>query len=127
MQSILCIGRCGQGGLEPAGRFCTGEAWATWALTALTHGDYCRTYAQRVEDEVRAMLAAPADFERGLPPLARDSLAKPERGFTDGSYLFARWPGDAHRFALEFAGMVGPQLQITAFVAHDKLLGALLD
>ena len=24
----------------------------------------------------------------------------------DGNYLSARWPGDAHRFATEFAGML---------------------
>jgi protease I len=30
-------------------------------------------------------------------------------GFTvrDGEYLSARWPGDAHRFAAEFAAMIG--------------------
>jgi hypothetical protein len=25
----------------------------------------------------------------------------------DGYYLSARWPGDAHRFASEFAAMIG--------------------
>jgi hypothetical protein len=25
----------------------------------------------------------------------------------DGEYLSARWPGDAHRFAAEFAAMIG--------------------
>ena len=80
-----------------------------WALTAPYLGDYYRTYPQTVEDEVTATLQTPTDFARGPTPLTRDTLAKPERGFTvrDGNYLSARWPGDAHRFALEFAGMVG--------------------
>ena len=75
-----------------------------WRLTALHLGDYYRTYPVTVEDEVRAALKQPGDFAVGPPPLLRDSLAHPERGFTvrDQNYLSARWPGDAHRFAMEF-------------------------
>ena len=79
-----------------------------WRLTALNLGDYYRTYPVTVEDEVRAALKQPGDFAVGPPPLLRDSLAHPERGFTvrDQNYLSARWPGDAHRFAVEFAEML---------------------
>ncbi len=44
----------------------------------------------------------------GPLPLKRDSLEHPEHGFCvrDGNYLSARWPGDAHRFALELVAML---------------------
>jgi hypothetical protein len=40
--------------------------------------------------------------------LLRDSDRMQRLGFTvrDGRYLSARWPGDAHRFAHELAGML---------------------
>jgi protease I len=55
------------------------------------------------------VLARPEDFIRGPLPLRRDSAARLGVGFTvrDGDYLSARWPGDAHRFASEFAAMIG--------------------
>ena len=79
-----------------------------WRLTALTLGDYYRTYPVTVEDEVRAALERSEDFVQGPTSLTRDSLAQLERGFTvrDGNYLSARWPGDAHRFAVAFDEMV---------------------
>lgn len=79
-----------------------------WRLTALTHGDYYRTYPMTVEDEVRASLMTPEDFVQGPTSLTRDSLERLERGFIvrDRNYLSARWPGDAHRFAVEFDRMV---------------------
>ena len=52
-------------------------------------------------------------FMTALPtgplPLRRDSAARLGVGFTvrDEEYLSARWPGDAHRFAAEFASMIG--------------------
>ena len=75
-----------------------------WRLTALYLGDYYRTYPKPLEDEVRATLAGPADFLPGPRSFARDAMERPEIGFTvrDGNYLSARWPGDAHRFAIEF-------------------------
>jgi protease I len=81
-----------------------------WMLTRLYLGDYYRTYPLTVEDEVRAALAAPEDFIRGPISIFRDSPSNLARGFTvrDGNYLSARWPGDAHRFANEFASMLGP-------------------
>jgi len=79
-----------------------------WVLTCLYLGDYYRTYPTTVEDEVRAALAAPEDFVRGPMPMVRDSASNLAAGFTvrDGNYLSARWPGDAHRFATEFAAML---------------------
>jgi len=79
-----------------------------WWMTRLYLGDYYRTYSTPLEDEVRAALARPDDFAVGPTSFARDSLAHPEVGFTvrDGKYLSARWPGDAHRFAIEFDAMV---------------------
>jgi protease I len=80
---------------------------AAWGLTCLYLGNYYRTYPTPVEDEVRAALARPDDFIRGPLPVRRDA---PDRaaGFTvrDGNYLSARWPGDAHRFATDFAAML---------------------
>jgi protease I len=79
-----------------------------WAMTKLWLGDYYRTYPITVEEEVTAALVRPSDFVPGPLALLRDSPAHLERGFTvrDGSYLSARWPGDAHRFAHEFAAML---------------------
>ncbi len=79
-----------------------------WRLTRHRLGDYYRTYPQTVQDEVAAALRAPADFLVGPPALLRDSDRLQRVGFTvrDGRYLSARWPGDAHRFAHELAGML---------------------
>ena len=54
------------------------------------------------------VLAASGDFKRRPVSTRRDAPDHLERGFTvrDGQYLSARWPGDAYRFATEFAGMV---------------------
>ena len=79
-----------------------------WALTMLWLGRYYRTYPETVQSEVTRALAKASDFEAGPLPLGRDSSARLQSGFTtrDGNYLSARWPGDAHRFAAEFAGMI---------------------
>lgn len=79
-----------------------------WALTALYLGDYYRTYRLTVEDEVRGRLARREDFVTGPTSLSRDAPERPDLGFTlrDGHYLSARWPGDAHRFAADFATML---------------------
>jgi protease I len=80
---------------------------AAWWLTRAWLGDYYRTYpATTVEDEVKQ--AKPQDFDRGPRAMTRDSPRDLAAGFTvrDGSYLSARWPGDAHRFGTEFAGLV---------------------
>jgi len=79
-----------------------------WALTGLWLGRYYRTYPTFVQDEVSKALANPADFITGPISIFRDSPSKPDLGFAvrDGQYLSARWPGDAHRFAREFATML---------------------
>ena len=79
-----------------------------WRLTRHRLGDYYRTYPQTVQDEVTAALRSPLDFLVGTPALLRDSDRLQRVGFTvrDGRYLSARWPGDAHRFAHELAGML---------------------
>ena len=83
-----------------------------WRLTRHRLGGYYRTYPQTVQDEVAAALRSTTDFLVGPPALLRDSDRLRRVGFTvrDGRYLSARWPGDAHRFAHELAGMLaGPR------------------
>ncbi|MGV8921173.1 MAG: DJ-1/PfpI family protein, partial [Pseudomonas sp.] len=74
-----------------------------WIVTAPWLGRYYRTYPQTVEEEVKAALANPSDFQSGPAFFKRDSAAKPENGFVvrDGNLLTARWPGDCYRFAEE--------------------------
>lgn len=89
--------------------------------------DYYRTYPDgpgqpegymSVQQEVMRALADPADF-KDVPPEApdrsrktsgfyRDSLRdeRPAWLVRDGNYLSARWPGDAHTFARQFAEML---------------------
>ncbi len=80
-----------------------------WNLTRMWLGDYYRTYPETVQSEVTAALADPADFDAGPRFSRRDSTGKLDRGFTvrDGNYISARWPGDCHRLAAEFAELVG--------------------
>ncbi|HTV85342.1 MAG TPA: type 1 glutamine amidotransferase domain-containing protein [Dyella sp.] len=116
------------------GRRTTGLTWAleksAWSLTRITRfwdPDYYRTYRETsdqpagymsVQQEVSRVLADPADFldvPKGAPQygrkasgLVRDSDADDTPAFIvrDGHYLSARWPGDVHRFAREFAAML---------------------
>ena len=77
-------------------------------LTRINLGDYYRTYPTSVEEEVVASLQSADDFYEGPLPVLRDSMEKLSRGFTvrDGHYLSARWPGDVHKFSLEFLQMM---------------------
>jgi len=79
-----------------------------YQLTRINLGDYYRTYPTTVEDEVVASLENVEDFSLGPTPLLRDDMDHLSRGFTvrDGNYLSARWPGDVHRFSLEFLEMM---------------------
>jgi putative intracellular protease/amidase len=75
---------------------------SAYFLTAWRHGDYYRTYPAYVEDEVRAALASPADFERGPRVLtARGTREDDSPAFVveDGAYVSARWPGDSYLLA----------------------------
>ncbi|HEY4343456.1 MAG TPA: type 1 glutamine amidotransferase domain-containing protein [Parvibaculum sp.] len=79
-----------------------------WGMTRAWMKDYYRTYPTPLETEVRTQLASQGDFLTGPNSVARDTMDKLDRGFTvlDGNYLSARWPGDAHRFGIEFATLL---------------------
>ncbi len=100
------------------------KAWGTAHWTRFWDPNYYRTYVEErgqpwgymsVQQEVTRALADPADFadvERGVPDWrrktsgrARDTLDddRPAWVVRDGSYVSARWPGDAHTFARTFA------------------------
>ncbi len=75
---------------------------SAYFLTAWKLGRYYRTYDAYVEDEVTAALASPDDFVRGPRTLsARGTREDDGPAFVveDGSYVSARWPGDAYLFA----------------------------
>jgi putative intracellular protease/amidase len=78
-----------------------------YMLTSWKLGRYYRTYYACVEDEVKDALRDPArQFKRGPITLtARDSKTNPNPAFVvvDGTYVSARWPGDAYTFARTFA------------------------
>ncbi|MGP3999405.1 type 1 glutamine amidotransferase domain-containing protein [Streptomyces sp. 8N706] len=83
---------------------------SAYYLTAWRRGRYYRTYPAYVQDEVVAALADPAQFERGPTELRRRGTATddtPAFVVQDGTYLSARWPGDAYLFARRFADMLG--------------------
>jgi putative intracellular protease/amidase len=82
-----------------------------YALSFWKLGRYYRTYPAYVEDEVRAALAAPADFQRGPLTLgARGSAGDDRAAFVceDGDYISARWPGDAYLFARRLIARLPP-------------------
>ncbi|MDX9681973.1 type 1 glutamine amidotransferase domain-containing protein [Pseudomonas protegens] len=81
---------------------------AAWLVTAPWLGRYYRTYDHSVEQEIKAALASPADFLPGPWLPRRDSAEHPERGFVvrDRNLLTARWLGDCHRFANEWASLL---------------------
>jgi putative intracellular protease/amidase len=79
---------------------------SAWLLTAWKLGNYYRTYPAYVEEEVRAALAEPEDFERGPRVLtARGTRDDDGPAFVveDGRYVSARWPGDSYLYAKRFA------------------------
>jgi putative intracellular protease/amidase len=78
-------------------------------LTAWRLGRYYRTYPRYVEDEVRAALTDPAQFEVGPRTVVRrgtDDDDGPAFVVEDGRYVSARWPGDAYRFAKSFRSLL---------------------
>ena len=104
------------------------RAWRAARLARFWDPHYYRTYREApgqadgymsVQQEVTRALAAPADFldvprdaphyRRKTGGIARDSAHDDSPAFVvrDGNYLSARWPGDVHRFAREFAAMLG--------------------
>jgi putative intracellular protease/amidase len=110
------------------------KAWGIARFTRFWDRDYYRTYTEEpgqrwgylsVQQEVTRALADPADFAdvaKGSPDWrrkasgrARDTLTDERPAFVvrDGSYVSARWPGDAHTFARTFAAVLaeGPDVQ----------------
>ena len=82
---------------------------ASYYLTAWRLGDYARTYPVYVEDEVKAALDNPNQFERGPRVYRRKGTAtdhSPAFVVQDGRYLSARWPGDAYLFARRFVELL---------------------
>ncbi|HKB31878.1 MAG TPA: type 1 glutamine amidotransferase domain-containing protein [Streptosporangiaceae bacterium] len=76
-----------------------------YLLTAWRLGRYYRTYPAYVEDEVKAALAAPAQYERGPRVLAARGTASDDSAafvVEDRNYISARWPGDAYLFGQRF-------------------------
>jgi putative intracellular protease/amidase len=92
-----------------------------WNLTRLWLRNYYRTYPETVEAEVVAALADPGDFDAGPRISRRDSPDRLDRGFTvrDGNYLSARWPGDCHRFGVDFASLVAEHFRGTVADSTD--------
>jgi putative intracellular protease/amidase len=117
------------------GRKTTALPWsmerAAWNLTRwigrVWDPDYYRTYveavgetpgARSVEMEVKSALRHPADFIGVRPgPIAwlskssgmfRDAIGRkwPAHVVVDDQYVSARWPGDAHTFALTFVDVI---------------------
>jgi putative intracellular protease/amidase len=77
-------------------------------LTAWLRGRYYRTYPSYVEDEVKAALDNPTQFERGPRTTTRASADDDTHAFVvqDGNYLSARWPGDAYLFTRRFQALL---------------------
>jgi putative intracellular protease/amidase len=100
------------------------KAWNVGRIVRFWDPSYYRTYGEApgepaghwsVQSEVTRALASPQDY---LEPIAattdgrlktdgmhRDSATDSRPAFVveDGNYVSARWPGDAHTFALAFA------------------------
>ena len=75
---------------------------SAYLATFWRRGRYYRTYDAYVEDEVRAALAKPEDFERGPRELSKRGTRDDDSAafvVEDGRYLSARWPGDAYLIA----------------------------
>lgn len=78
---------------------------SAYFATAWRRGRYYRTYPAYVEDEVKAALDNPSQFERGPRGTKRGTATDDGPAFVveDGNYVSARWPGDAYLFAKRFA------------------------
>jgi putative intracellular protease/amidase len=81
---------------------------SAFLATAWRLGRYYRTYPEYVEDEVKAALDDPAQFERGPRSTKRGSADDDTHAFVveDGRYVSARWPGDAYLFARSFEALL---------------------
>jgi putative intracellular protease/amidase len=75
---------------------------SAFLATFWLRGRYYRTYPAYVEEEVRAALAKPEDFERGPKELSKRGTRDDDAhafAVEDGRYVSARWPGDAYLIA----------------------------
>lgn len=75
---------------------------SAYLATFWRRGRYYRTYPAYVEDEVRAALARPEDFERGPRTLSKRGTRDDHSAafvVEDGRYVSGRWPGDAYLLA----------------------------
>jgi putative intracellular protease/amidase len=103
------------------------RAWSVARFTRFWDPNYYRTYSEEsgqaagymsVQQEVTRALARPEDFLDVVPGTsdaalkssgrARDTVDDERPAFVvaDGSYVSARWPGDAHTFAKRFASIL---------------------
>lgn len=93
-----------------------------YASTFWKLGRYYRTYDAYVEDEVKAALEhPPSQFRRGPITLFKHGTESDDDGaFTvrDGSYVSARWPGDAWKFAREFALVLNAAADAPGLPSH---------
>jgi putative intracellular protease/amidase len=90
---------------------------SAYLATFWRRGRYYRTYAAYVEDEVRA--AKPL-FERGPRELSKRGTRDDDtHAFVveDGTYVSARWPGDAYLLAKKLLALLAAQ---TTSVAYSR-------
>jgi putative intracellular protease/amidase len=84
-----------------------------WMLTGWKLGSYYRTYPEYVEDEVKRALDAPEkQFQRGPRVLTKKGTRDDDSAafvVEDGSYVSARWPGDAYLFAKKLIARLSPR------------------
>jgi len=89
---------------------------AAFLSTFWRRGRYYRTYPAYVEDEVRAALARPEDFERGPRELSKRGTREDDtHAFVveDGRYVSARWPGDAYLIAKKLNALLADTVAAT--------------
>jgi putative intracellular protease/amidase len=82
---------------------------SAFLITAWRLGRYFRTYPAYVQDEVLAALDDPRQFVRGPRVLsARGTATDDAPAFVveDGTYISARWPGDAYLFGRKFLALL---------------------
>ncbi len=82
---------------------------SAYLLTAWRLGRYYRTYDAYVEDEVKAALASPSQFQRGPRVLTtRGTDTDDTAAFVcrDRNYVSARWPGDSYRIAKDLLQLI---------------------
>jgi putative intracellular protease/amidase len=78
---------------------------SAYLLTAWRLGRYYRTYPAYVQDEVTDALGPGGEFVRGPRTMTERGTADndaPAFVVEDGSYISARWPGDAYLFTKRF-------------------------